>query len=78
MREILEALREGGPRNREGGGARWWADEGLRDDIVGSDDSHWEGEPPYNFKCSKTAPFVHFKPDWDYKIAKCLVNAGAL
>lgn len=32
--ETLDALREGGPRKREGGGARWgWAVEGARDAI---------------------------------------------
>ena len=37
-RLMLEALREGGPRKRNGGGGRWgWglaADEGERVDIV--------------------------------------------
>lgn len=41
LRETLEALREGGPRKREGGGARWgWvvlgaaAEDGERVDIL--------------------------------------------
>lgn len=36
VREIREVLREGGPRNNEGGGARWGcAEEGFKLDMVG-------------------------------------------
>lgn len=35
VREIFDALRDGGPRNSEGGGARWCAAEGFSVDIVG-------------------------------------------
>ena len=34
LRETFEALREGGPRKREGGGARWgWAEPGVAAEV---------------------------------------------
>lgn len=34
MRDTFEALRDGGPRKREGGGARWgWADPGVAAEV---------------------------------------------
>lgn len=52
-RLILEAFRDGGPRNREGGGGRWgWglaAEEGERVDILEcyfNDDGEWRLDYP--------------------------------
>ena len=34
LRDTFEALRDGGPRKREGGGARWgWADPGVAAEV---------------------------------------------
>ncbi len=43
-REMVEALREGGPRKREGGGSRWWwgvaAEDGDNVDILSGEMSN--------------------------------------
>ena len=55
---MLDALREGGPRNKEGGGARFGCcgEDGSRFDMVDELGTHHRGETAIDLQTRRTIP----------------------